>query len=101
MNVKKDMLSQMDDLQLEEYLKNHPVPLVLAPNSKYYLVDHHHLCTALLSLNIGETYVEIWDLSQYENGIKKIEKKRLKIQDKISQRRKNDGSKNGRVLATK
>lgn len=74
-NVKKDMLSQMDDLQLEEYLKNHPVPLVLAPNSKYYLVDHHHLCTALLSLNIGETYVEIWDLSQYENGIKKIEKK--------------------------
>lgn len=69
--VKMDMLSQMNKEQLEEYLKKHPVPVILAPNGKYYLVDHHHLCTALLKLNIGKTYVEVWDLSQYENGTKK------------------------------
>lgn len=69
--VKKDMLTQLNEEQFDEYLKKHPVPVILAPNGKYYLVDHHHLCTALLKLNVRKTYVEVWDLSQYESGKKK------------------------------
>lgn len=69
--VKKDMLTQLNEEQFDDYLKKHPVPVILAPNGKYYLVDHHHLCTALLQLNVKKTYVDVWDLSQFENGKKK------------------------------
>ncbi len=86
--VKKDMLTQLNEEQFDEYLKKHPVPVILAPNGKYYLVDHHHLCTALLELNVRKTYVEVWDLSQYESGKKKrvkIVKNNSKSTDKLVQ----------------
>lgn len=90
--VKKDMLTQLNNEQLDDYLKKHPVPVILAPSGNYYLVDHHHLCTALLEMKVRKTYVEVWDLSQYENGKKKSVKL---VKDNSKSKDKSDRSKSG------
>jgi hypothetical protein len=34
--------------ELNEYLRENPVPVVIGPNDRLYLVDHHHLSRAIL-----------------------------------------------------
>lgn len=41
---------------LEKFLRNHPVPVVLGPAGKRYLIDHHHLCCALWKMGIKKCY---------------------------------------------
>eukprot|EP00878_Enallax_costatus_P012424 GHUV01012975.1.p1 GENE.GHUV01012975.1~~GHUV01012975.1.p1 ORF type:complete len:202 (+),score=44.17 GHUV01012975.1:3-608(+) len=41
---------------LEKFLRNHPVPVVLGPGGKRFLIDHHHLCCALWKKGIKKCY---------------------------------------------
>jgi hypothetical protein len=36
---------------LDRYLKSHPIPAVLGPDSRMYLTDHHHMGLALVQLS--------------------------------------------------
>ena len=40
--------------ELEALLKKKPIPYVLGPGKRIYIVDHHHLARALWSLKIPE-----------------------------------------------
>lgn len=37
--------------KLEKYLRNHPIPAVLGPDSRMHLIDHHHMGLALTRLS--------------------------------------------------
>jgi hypothetical protein len=54
-------LKKMKRKELDTYLKEHEVPGVKGPGEKLYMIDHHHLCTALFHLKEKETYVKIVD----------------------------------------
>lgn len=41
---------------LFRFIYNHPVPVVLGPRAKHYLIDHHHLTRALHELGIKQCY---------------------------------------------
>jgi hypothetical protein len=41
---------------LEKFLQGHPVPVVLGPGQKRYLIDHHHLCSALHKMGVESCY---------------------------------------------
>jgi hypothetical protein len=55
--VKK--LRSMKVKELEDYLHERRVPVVLAPLSRAYLVDHHHLVRACWESGIEEVPVEV------------------------------------------
>lgn len=40
-----------------EYLGQHMVPVVIGPKERYYLLDHHHLCRALLEERVESVLV--------------------------------------------
>jgi hypothetical protein len=44
---------------LEKFLQGHPVPVVLGPGQKRYLIDHHHLCSALHKMGVESCYAGI------------------------------------------
>lgn len=52
-----------------EYLQHHPIPLVLGPAGKSYLIDHHHLARALWDDDYEHAWGEtVADLSQLEGA---------------------------------
>ena len=54
--------------ELDKYLKNHLVPVIIGPENKHYIIDHHHLCCALNKLSINEVYYYVKkDLSKLSN----------------------------------
>ncbi len=55
--VKK--LRSMKDKELDGYLHERRVPVVLAPRERAYLVDHHHLVRACWEAGIAEVPVEV------------------------------------------
>jgi hypothetical protein len=51
---------------LDKYLKERVVPVIAGPNNKLYIVDHHHLCHALLKLQLDKVFIKvIKDWSEY------------------------------------
>ena len=54
---KLQKLKAMNKSQLEDYLKEHVVPVIKGIDGKYFLVDHHHLCMACDRLNINQVYI--------------------------------------------
>lgn len=44
---------------LEKFLQGHPVPVVLGPGQKRYLIDHHHLCSALHKMGVESCYAGV------------------------------------------
>lgn len=44
---------------LHSYLESHPVPIVLAPRARSYLIDHHHLARACWEAGLDELFVTI------------------------------------------
>lgn len=53
--------------KLDAFLKSNPIPVVLGPGSKAYLIDHHHLACALYKLGIPNCYIGVAkDLSHLE-----------------------------------
>jgi hypothetical protein len=52
-----------------EYLQRHPIPLVLGPDGKSYLIDHHHLARALWDDDYEHAWGEtVADLSRLEGA---------------------------------
>ena len=47
-------LEKMSPAEREAYLEKKPIPYVLGPGKRLYIVDHHHLSRSLWSLNIRE-----------------------------------------------
>jgi hypothetical protein len=45
---------------LGAFLRAHPVPVVLGPGGKHFLIDHHHLTLAMHNLGIGSCYAGVW-----------------------------------------
>lgn len=44
------------------FLLSHPVPVVLGPNGRHYLIDHHHLARAMHEKGIQTCYAGVWRL---------------------------------------
>ncbi len=59
--AKEKKLKKLNKGDRKTFLKDRPVPVVIGPNKKMYLVDHHHLCRAAWNLGIEEVYVNILD----------------------------------------
>lgn len=47
---RKKALLEKDAFQIQEYLAQRPIPFVLGPNGKYWILDRHHLSTALVEI---------------------------------------------------
>lgn len=45
---KAKKLNKMSGDDLKKYLQTHPAPVVIGPGNQLYIVDHHHLATALM-----------------------------------------------------
>jgi hypothetical protein len=52
---------------LEDYLEKHPVPVVVGPRKRNFLVDHHHLVRACWECGVDEVHLtQLEDLSKLE-----------------------------------
>ena len=49
---------ERSDKKGSEYLGRHMVPIVWGPNDRAYILDHHHLCLALLKDGVEEVLVD-------------------------------------------
>lgn len=60
-NHKQKRLHAMkrDPKKLEEFLKARPIPVVLGPGGKAYIIDHHHLGLAMLNEGFETARVEV------------------------------------------
>jgi hypothetical protein len=54
------------------FLYNHPVPVVVGPGGRHYLIDHHHLARAMHNQGITTCYAGGKELCKipYEVGVK-------------------------------
>ncbi|MBI3547593.1 MAG: hypothetical protein HY078_00935 [Elusimicrobia bacterium] len=74
---KSKNLAGKSDKELKRYLKDHPVPVVLGPNKKMYMIDHHHLTRAAWEADIKKVYVVVQaDLSRSRNFWGEMEAKK-------------------------
>jgi hypothetical protein len=67
--AKEKELAEMKKKQLEKYLIKNPVPVVEGPRHELFILDHHHLCLALLRQKISKVPVElsaVWDVPEEE-----------------------------------
>jgi hypothetical protein len=52
-----------------EFLGRHMIPVLKGPKGRHYVLDHHHLCRALLEEGVGDIAVNvILDLSRLSRG---------------------------------
>lgn len=66
---KMEKISKMNDKELQRYLDEHPVPVIVGPNNLFYMIDRHHLVRAAWELRISEVVVDIKaDLSHLDGG---------------------------------
>lgn len=55
--VKAEKLTEKkNEGKLRDYLKHRPEPIIVGPDGKFYITDHHHLARALLEIKKRETY---------------------------------------------
>ena len=48
-----------DPRELKHYLKSNPVPVVVGPKGRLYIIDHHHLVRAAWEADVPEVYIEV------------------------------------------
>lgn len=58
---KEKKIKKLNKSDRKSFLKDRPVPVVIGPCTKMYLVDHHHLCRAVYNLDIDEVYTTVID----------------------------------------
>jgi hypothetical protein len=46
---------------IRKFLLKRPIPTVLGPNQRFYMIDHHHLGLALTQVDVGGAYIEVID----------------------------------------
>lgn len=56
---KQRRLDTMKKKELDDYLFEHKVPVVIGIDKKMYILDHHHLCMAAYNLGIDSVYVDV------------------------------------------
>lgn len=61
-------LEKMSSSEIDEYLHEHPVPVVKSPQGELFLIDHHHLARAAWELGLEKVCLELKaDLSHLTN----------------------------------
>lgn len=55
---KNEIILKLSKGKLDKYLRANPVPVVLGPGDRTYMVDHHHLCSALIKASQKEVEIE-------------------------------------------
>ncbi|HEY1911539.1 MAG TPA: ParB-like protein [Vicinamibacterales bacterium] len=64
---KRRSLRKRPTRKIGRFLGDHMIPVILGPNHRHYIIDHHHLSLALLSEGIEQVLVTvIADLSMLE-----------------------------------
>ena len=67
--LKRQQWRALDQRAQSTFLAKHPMPAVLGPKKRHYIVDHHHLARALLEEKVTLVPVEILaDLSALDKG---------------------------------
>lgn len=61
--VKK--ISKMDYDERHEYLSENPIPVVVGPEGRLYMVDHHHLARAVIESDHSKVYIQV--IENYSN----------------------------------
>jgi hypothetical protein len=65
----RDRAKKRKGHKASEYLGRHMIPAVRGPNDLIYVIDHHHLCRALLDEGVQDILVNIvLDLSALTSG---------------------------------
>lgn len=59
--TKEKKIKKLNKSDRKNFLKERAVPVVIGPENRMYLVDHHHLCRAVYNLDLDEVYVTILD----------------------------------------
>lgn len=74
----------------EKYLRKNPEPIVIGPNGEFYIIDHHHLATALNISQVESTYgiilenksgmneADFWNYMQDKNWIYPVDENGVK-----------------------
>jgi hypothetical protein len=52
-------LAALKPHELEDYLRDHPVPYVKSPHGELYIIDHHHLVRACWESGIEKVVLEL------------------------------------------
>jgi hypothetical protein len=57
--MKQRSWKERDPNDLEKFLGNHMVPVIVGPGQRKYLIDHHHLARALHEVGVKSVFVTI------------------------------------------
>jgi hypothetical protein len=57
--IRRKILGTSSKESLDSYLRQNPQPIVVGPEAKLYIIDHHHLARALLVSYVPRTYGRI------------------------------------------
>ncbi|HXH31477.1 MAG TPA: ParB/Srx family N-terminal domain-containing protein [Bacteriovoracaceae bacterium] len=72
-NEKIKIVEKYGKKELKKYLIDNPVPVVVGPDGKMYVIDHHHFLCVCYHLGIKKVYVEtVKDLSTSDLGYSKF-----------------------------
>jgi hypothetical protein len=61
---KVDRFKALDLQQQDKYMRKNPKPIVIGPHGEFFIIDHHHLATALNHSGVKSTYgiiLENWN----------------------------------------
>src|SRR5215472_8581043 len=56
---KRRQWRERKDADPAEFLGRHMIPVVLGPKDRHYVIDHHHLCRALMEEDVQHILVTI------------------------------------------
>ena len=62
-------IRESSEKKRDEYLEEHPVPVVLGPDKSIYMIDHHHLVRACWEAGVKKVVTKLQaDLSHLKSG---------------------------------
>lgn len=65
--TRKEKLKKLAAEDGEKFLRKHVIPVVKGPKDRFYIIDHHHLCRALLEAGSEKvTVTAVLNLSRLE-----------------------------------
>ena len=56
---KIEIVGQYSKKKLRKYIRDTPVPVVVSPDGRYYVVDHHHFLCVCYQLGVEKVKIEI------------------------------------------
>lgn len=57
--LKTRKLKDLGHSELKDFLRDHPVPVVVAPDRELHLIDHHHLARAAWESGLNELAIRV------------------------------------------